>query len=249
MDRRGPLLFASAREVVTLLQIMKHGGKAKRAGLRIILLTFGGLLLLIVGGVLATVVGSVIVAAAGVLILLWLMFAGFCLLFFRDPEPRVPSDSRAIVSPAHGKVDLIEETVEQEFMGGPCRRVSIFLSVFDVHVQNSPVSGTVAYLKHCPGKFLNAMSSECSLHNENLLIGLASSERPDEKVAMRLVAGLLARRIVPWVSVNDTVTRGERTSLIQFGSRVDLYMPLSVQVAVKLGDRVKGGETVIALRT
>ena len=225
---------------------MYHAGKAKQAGLRIILLTFIGLLLVIAGGVLAAVVGSLITAAAGILIFFWLIFAAFCLLFFRDPEPKVPSDPKAIVSPAHGKVDLIEESVEGEVMGGPCKRVSIFLSVFDVHVQNAPISGTIAYLKHCPGKFLNAISSECSLHNENVLIGVASSERAGEKVAMRLVAGLLARRIVPWVAVNDQIARGERTSLIQFGSRVDLYLPLSAQIAVKLGDRVKGGESVIA---
>jgi phosphatidylserine decarboxylase len=149
---------------------MKHAGKARAAGNKLLLWTFVLLVLLLVGGVLAVAVGSLITAAAGALILLWVVFAIFVLNFFRDPDPRVPADAKAIVAPAHGKVDLIEETSESEFIGGPCRRVSIFLSVFDVHVQNAPVSGRVGHLKHCPGQFLNAMRTDCGLHNEKVLV-------------------------------------------------------------------------------
>jgi phosphatidylserine decarboxylase len=206
------------------------------------------LILLLAGGVLATVVGSIVAAVATTLIGLWVLFALFSLNFFRDPDARVPSDPNAIVAPAHGKVDFIEETVENEFVGGPCRRVSIFLSIFDVHVQNAPIAAKVLYLRHCPGKFLNAMKTECSSQNENVLIGFESNERAGEKIAVRLIAGLLARRIVPWAAVNDLVERGERISLIQFGSRVDLYLPLATTLRVQLGDKVRGGETIVAVR-
>lgn len=227
---------------------MKHKGKARQAGMRLILWTLILLIVSIAGGVLATIIGSIVAAIATTLIVLWVLFALFSLNFFRDPDPKVPKNTQAIVSPAHGKVDIIDETSENEFIGGPCRRISIFLSVFDVHVQNAPVAGQIAYLRHCPGKFINAMKPECSSQNENVLIGFEPSEQPSEKIAVRLIAGLLARRIVPWASAGDVVERGERISLIRFGSRVDLYLPLTTRIAVKLGDKVTGGETVMATR-
>ncbi len=178
----------------------------------------------------------------------WFLFALFVLNFFRDPDPRTPGEIGLVVSPAHGTVDVIDEAFEPEFIGGACRRISIFLSVFDVHVQNTPVSGEVAYLKHSPGKFLNALKVESALHNENVLIGIQSSEITGEKVAMRLIAGLIARRILPWIGKGDEIDRGQRVSMIQFGSRVDCYLPLSFKVRAALGDKVRGGETVIATR-
>jgi phosphatidylserine decarboxylase len=227
---------------------MKHTGKARQAGLKLIGWTLLMVILLLVGGVLAPVVGSIVTTVATTLVILWVLFAVFSLNFFRDPDPHVPVDPNVIVSPAHGTVDFIEETTENEFIGGPCRRISIFLSVFDVHVQNAPVAGKAVYLRHCAGKFLNAMKTECSSQNENVMIGIESSERAGERVAVKLIAGLLARRIIPWVSANDIVQRGERTSLIQFGSRVDLFLPLNTTVRVKLGDKVKGGESIVAMR-
>jgi phosphatidylserine decarboxylase len=225
---------------------MKHAGKARKAGFKIIVLS-----LVIVASMIAVwsfLAGQFMTAAAFGLGGVWLLFFVFSLSFFRDPTPTVPAESAIIVSPAHGTVDVIDETTEKTFMGGRCRRVSIFLSIFDVHIQNAPVAGRVSYLKHCPGKFVNAMRSDCGSYNENVLIGIESSEAPDERVGVRLIAGLLARRIVPWVAVGDEVGKGERTSLIQFGSRVDLYLPLNWRVTVALGSKVKGGETVVALR-
>ncbi|HXF11105.1 MAG TPA: phosphatidylserine decarboxylase, partial [Desulfuromonadaceae bacterium] len=137
-------------------------------------------------------------------------------------------------------------TTENEFMGGECRRISIFLSVFDVHVQNSPVAGKIAFLKHTPGQYLNAMRCDCAQFNENVYLGIESAEPRGEKVGVRLIAGLIARRIIPWICPNDIVQRGERISLIQFGSRVDVYLPMHAKVKVNLGDKVVGGETVIA---
>lgn len=225
---------------------MKHSGKALRAAGKLIFWTLILLLALMAAGYLAIFVGGLIAALTTVLIALWILFALFTLYFFRDPDPSPPSIPNAIVSPAHGKVDVIDETIEPEFMGGTCKRISIFLSVIDVHVQNAPVSGKIAYFKHTVGKFLNATRTDCGQHNENVLIGFESTEYPGEKVGARLIAGLIARRIVPWVTAGETVPRSERISLIQYGSRCDLYLPRSVKIHVKLGAKVKGGETIVA---
>lgn len=179
----------------------------------------------------------------------WIIFLAFVLNFFRDPDPIVPSASAAIVAPAHGTIDQIEESSELEFIQGPCRRISIFLSVFDVHVQQAPVAGKIVCVRHREGRFINALKADSARLNENVLIGFASAERPGEKVAVRLIAGWIARRILPWVTSGETVARGERMSMIQFGSRVDLYLPLTVRITARLGDKVRGGETVVALRT
>jgi phosphatidylserine decarboxylase len=145
-------------------------------------------------------------------------------------------------------VDLIDETDETVVMNGRCRRVSIFLSVFDVHVQQAPVSGKVVFSRHTPGKFLNAISADCALHNENVLLGFELENEPKVKIGVRLIAGLIARRIIPWISLNETVVRGQRISMIQFGSRCDLYCPMDYKIRVALGDRVTGGETILAAR-
>lgn len=227
---------------------MKHKGKATQAALRLIFWTLVALMVMTGMGMLAAMVGTFVTAFAGMLFAVWVVFSLFSLWFFRDPNPRVPRDANAIVAPAHGKVDLIDETTEPEFLEGRCRRISIFLSVVEVHVQKAPLSGKIAHLKHTPGQYLSALKLDSATQNENVLVGIESTERPGEKVAVRLIAGVLARRIVPWIAAGDEVARGERISLIQFGSRVDIYLPLSAQVRVRLGDRVRGGETVIAVR-
>ncbi len=225
---------------------MKHSGKAFRAGLRIIFWTLVLLIAIFAVGVLGTLLGAIIATVSTVMVVVWLLFAIFTLCFFRDPNASVPSIPNAIVSPAHGTVDLIDETIESEVMAGPCQRVSIFLSVIDVHVQKAPVNGTVTYFKHTTGKFLSATKSDCGEHNENVLLGLEPTDYPGQKMAVRLIAGLIARRIIPWVQLGETVARGERISLIQYGSRCDVYLPRSVKVVIKLGAKVKGGETIIA---
>ena len=211
-----------------------------------LLITLALVLLVPVAGFLATLIGSAMVVFSGVLILLWVLFALFTLYFFRDPTARVPAGANLVVSPAHGKVDVIDTVTEFQFMGGECQRISMFLSVIDVHVQNAPVGGKVAYFKYTEGQFLNAMRTECAACNENALIGIEAAEPRGIKVGVRLIAGVLARRIVPWVTPGDEVARGERISLIQFGSRVELYLPASARIKVRLGDRVVGGETVLA---
>jgi phosphatidylserine decarboxylase len=191
-------------------------------------------------------VGGFILWIAGGLFGLWVLFALFALYFFRDPEAKVPTAPNLIVSPGHGKVDVIDELDEPVFMKGRCQRISMFLSVIDVHVQNAPCAGLVCYVRHTSGKFLNAMATESAAENENVLIGIAAAERPGTKIGVRLIAGLIARRIIPWVDEGEMIARGERISLIQFGSRVDVYLPLSAKIQVKLGDKTVGGETVLA---
>lgn len=225
---------------------MNHSGKAAKAALKLILWTLILLLVILTAGLVARFIGHFIGWIAGGLVTLWLLFVAFTLYFFRDPTAQVPADAQAVVSPAHGTVDVIDETTEDVFLGGRCKRVSIFLSVFDVHVQKAPVSGQVKFLKHTDGQFLNAMRTDSAQLNENVLIGFDSTSPNGNKVSIRLIAGLIARRIIPWVREGDTVDKGARISLIQFGSRLDVYLPLNAQVQVRLGDKVIGGETIIA---
>jgi len=225
---------------------MKNSGKAGKASRRMLLWTFVALVVMVAVGVLATLVGPVFTFIAMGLFLVWVPFALFTLYFFRDPNPRVPAGPRLVVAPGHGKIDLIDTLHEPYFMEGECRRISIFLSVFDVHVQNAPVSGKVTYFKYNEGKFLNALKTESAQHNENILIGITATDPEGERIGVRLITGLIARRLVPWIAEDDEVQRGDRISLIQFGSRVDVYLPMTATVAVKLGDRAVGGETVLA---
>jgi len=201
---------------------------------------------LLVIAFLGTIIGTVILSAAGVLAGLWVIFVLFTFYFFRDPDPLVPTGKNLVIAPGHGKVDAVDTTTEPDFMGGECQRISIFLSVIDVHVQNAPVTARVAFFKHTPGQYLNALNADSAKFNENVLIGLEAVEPHGEKVGVRLIAGLIARRIVPWIGQNDAVQRGERISLIQFGSRVDVYLSGKAKIKVKLGDKVVGGETVLA---
>jgi phosphatidylserine decarboxylase len=230
---------------------MKHSGKARKAAFKLILYS---LLALVVGAIIAGV-GAIIVTLAVaitpvfivVLSVVWVLFAIFTLYFFRDPSPRVPAGANLVLAPAHGKVDVIGTTKEPEFMGGECQRVSIFLSVVDVHIQNAPVGGKVALLRYTMGQFLNALKAESAIYNENVLLGFEASEPRGQKVGVRLIAGVIARRIVPFVQQGDEVNRGDRISLIQFGSRADVYLPLNAKIKVKLDDKVVGGETVLAV--
>jgi phosphatidylserine decarboxylase len=195
---------------------------------------------------MVAIITAVAVAITPVVIGIWVLFALFTLYFFRDPTPRLPAGANLVLAPAHGKVDLIGTTTEPEFMGGDCRRVSIFLSVIDVHVQNAPVSGKVVWHKYTTGQFLNALKAESAIHNENLLLGFEATEPRGQKVGVRLIAGVIARRIVSFVQQGDEVARGDRIGLIQFGSRVDVYLPRDAKIKVKLDDHVVAGETVLA---
>ena len=229
---------------------MKHSGKASLAAIKLIAIGLAAVVALLIISFVAAHIGAIILAfygtIFGALIGLWIIFALFTLYFFRDPDAMTPTGANLVVSPAHGKVDVIDTVVENEFMGGECKRISIFLSVIDIHVQNAPVTGRVAFFKHTPGQYHSATRSDCALHNENVFVGIESVEPRGEKIALRLIAGLIARRIVPWIAQNDPMQRGERISLIQFGSRVEVYLPMRAKIKVPLDQRVVGGETVLA---
>jgi phosphatidylserine decarboxylase len=173
------------------------------------------------------------------------LLLAFTLWFFRDPEPLVRPGNDLIVSPASGKVDVIEETDEPVFRAARSKRISIFLSVFDIHTQRTPIAGTVKTIQYTPGKFANAISPDCATVNENQLIGI---EGDGVRVTVRQIAGLIARRICIWCKEGDSLAKGAHLGMIRFGSRVDIYLPTEVQVAVKLGDHVRGGETIVARR-
>jgi phosphatidylserine decarboxylase len=235
---------------------MKYVGEARRAALRLVFLTLvavcaAGLLglALIWAGVLVKSLGVAVEFLAAVLGGLWVLFALFTFYFFRDPEAQTPGGPGLVICPGHGRIDAVDQLPQSQFPGGPCHRISMFLSVIDIHVQNAPVSGRVVSVTHAAGKFLNAMEADSALYNENVLLGFDSSETPGEKIGVRLIAGVLARRIVPFVKAGEEVQRGQRISLIQFGSRCDLYLPLDYKIKVKMGDKVVGGETVMASKT
>ncbi len=171
------------------------------------------------------------------------VLALFCVWFFRDPRPVVPSDPGLVLAPGQGRVIIVGEADEPTFMKGRCRKITIFLSVFDVHVQRSPVDGTVEHRSYKPGKYAVAWLEKASDDNEQASLGLAT---PHGRVLVRQIAGLIARRIVTDPIEGQKVGRGERIGLIRFGSRVDLFLPLDWEVTCKVGDRARVGVTVLA---
>lgn len=169
-----------------------------------------------------------------------LLLAAFFFWFFRDPERMVPESPHLLVSPADGKVTSICRTT---FEGVSYLHISIFLSVFDVHVNRSPIAGVIRRVSYQKGKFLNAMNPASAEQNEQNLVAV---EGDGQTVIFKQIAGLLARRIVFTPKVSDRVERGERVGLIKFGSRVDVLFATSAGIQVEVGDRVKGGSSVLA---
>jgi phosphatidylserine decarboxylase len=171
------------------------------------------------------------------IIALWVAY------FFRDPERTGVRGAQVVIAPADGKVLLIQQVDEPTFMGGKANRVSIFMNVFNVHVNRYPVSGTVKYLHYNKGKFLNAAAEKSSLENEQMSVGI---ETPRGRVLTRQIAGLIARRIITYSKQDEKVEQGQRMGLIKFGSRVDVFVPLDARILVKVGDITVAGVTVIA---
>lgn len=166
------------------------------------------------------------------------------LYFFRDPERNIPTDSRNIVSPADGKVVEIAEEFEPEYLNEKTKRISIFLSIFDVHVNRVPVSGTIDYLRYQKGAFIQAYKSDASTVNEQTIIGIRSDK---SKVVFKQIAGILARRIVCHLRVGNQVMQGDRFGIIKFGSRVDVFLPLNTEIKVRLKQKVKGGASILGV--
>lgn len=183
-----------------------------------------------------------ILSLAGALI--FLILFTFLLFFFRDPERKAPEGENLILAPADGKVILIKPFDDLEFVGGGGTWVSVFMSLFDVHVNRVPISGVVKYVRYNPGKFFRAFKDKAALENEQTELGL---ENKHGKVVLRQIAGIIARRIVCRLKQEDSVKAGERFGMIRFGSRLDLFLPENVEVKVKLNHRVKAGESIIGI--
>ena len=172
-----------------------------------------------------------------------LFLTGFVFYFFRDPERVIPDADDAVVSPADGKVILVEKIFDDRFLNEHVYKVSIFMSIFDVHVNRLPFAGKVEKIQYAPGSFYAANTDQGGLANEHCAVILSIAD--NIRCAVVLVAGLVARRIVCWAEKGDIIKRGERFGLIRFGSRVDIYMPQQVQLEVRSGQRVRAGETII----
>jgi phosphatidylserine decarboxylase len=198
----------------------------------------------------AIALGVILVAAMRRSWPLWLL--GFVLLivaiwvasFFRDPE-RVPAENsgQTVIAPADGKIIMITEVDEPTFIKGRARRVSIFMNIFNVHVNRYPVNGVVQYVQATPGKFINAAAESASIENEQSSVGI---ETGSTRILVRQIAGLIARRIHTYSKVGDQARRGDRMGMIRFGSRVDVFLPLDATIRVKPGDITFAGQSVIA---
>jgi phosphatidylserine decarboxylase len=171
---------------------------------------------------------------------LLILLAAFVFYFFRDPERAIPGEANAIVAPADGRVVVV---TDEDHDGRPGKRISIFLAIWNVHVNRSPAAGTITKMNYCPGKFAAAMRECASTENEQNVISLGT---PAGEIMFKQIAGLIARRVVCWKKVGDVLQRGERIGLVRFGSRADLWLPRDSEILVKVGDHVKGGSSILA---
>ncbi len=168
----------------------------------------------------------------------------FMAFFFRDPDRKVPEGAGLFVAPADGRVMLIKDVFEKDYLTAETREISIFMSPLDVHVNRAPCDGKVTAVKYSPGKYMAAYKEDSSIKNENIVMVL---EGEQGRVLVRQVAGFLARRTVCRAKVGDALKRGERYGIIKFSSRLDVYLPKDARITVKAGEEVKAGETVIAV--
>ena len=177
------------------------------------------------------------------LVLLFVAVIVGTILFFRDPERDVPADPNAIVAAADGTVTEISEVEESPFLKTGTRRIGIFLSIFDVHTNRAPLDGRVIYRQHREGLCLDARRLDCSEKNEAMTWAF---QNPRATIVVRQLTGAIARRIVAWAEVGDELKKGDRFGMIRFGSRTEVYLPLTATVLVKVGDHVSAGSTIIA---
>ncbi|MEW6409307.1 MAG: phosphatidylserine decarboxylase family protein [Nitrospirota bacterium] len=173
-----------------------------------------------------------------------LSLAAFVVFFFRNPERKIPEGEGIFVSPADGKVVQIKKVFEKDYLKSDTVQISIFLSVFNVHINRIPCSGKIIDVRSIPGKFLAAFREKASELNEQVAVVIKSGE---DIVLLKQIAGVIARRVVCWLNIDDDVERGQRYGLIRFGSRVDVFLPSKISLLVKIGDKVKGGSTIIGV--
>ncbi|HJX25235.1 MAG TPA: phosphatidylserine decarboxylase [Chthoniobacterales bacterium] len=175
--------------------------------------------------------------------LIFLILILYTLAFFRDPDREVPADPGSVVAAADGAVADIVEVEESDVLKTKTRRVGIFLSIFDVHTNRAPIDGRVIYREHREGLCVDARRADCSEKNESMTWAFANSRAT---IVVRQLTGAIARRIVGWSRVGDELKKGDRFGMIRFGSRTEVYLPLTATVLVKVGDHVSGGSTIIA---
>lgn len=204
-------------------------------------IAFEGLKLIIPLAILTIVIFLLKWIIAGFILLAITLFV---LFFFRDPQRTVPEGESVVVAPADGKVIVIKDIYENDYLHQNVKQISIFLSVFNVHVNRTPVSGLIEIVKYNPGKFHIAALEKASLENEQTAMVIADENR---KILVKQIAGIIARRIICYVQPGDVVKKGDRYGLICFGSRADIFLPANSEIKVKLGDRVKGARDIIAL--
>lgn len=212
-----------------------------REGRGIVAVSAGAAILLFIAALLFSSVFSTVLT---VLAAASFVFSLFSCYFFRDPERTSHAPAGAILSPADGTIIDIRQVAEPRYMNAEAVRVSIFMSVFNVHVNRSPVNGKIEFLEYNKGKFISAFKEKASQDNESIFAGLSCTET-NTKFALKFIAGLIARRIVFYKEKGDATQRGERINIIKFGSRVDIYCPLCCEIEVKNRDRVYAGLTVI----
>lgn len=170
----------------------------------------------------------------------------FMFYFFRDPERVTPQDVNAFISPADGKIIVIADAMEDELLKEKRKKISIFMSPLNVHVNRVPSDGVVREVKHVPGKFISAFKDDAAKYNEHISMRYETSHG---SIVMKQIAGYVARRAVCRVSPGDELKQGQRYGIIKFSSRVDVFLPLDTEVKVKLNDKVKAGETVLGIRS
>lgn len=173
----------------------------------------------------------------------FVVLACYFTYFFRNPDRTIPTDEHLVVSPADGTVQDVVELEDDDFVKGPCTKIIIFLSVFNVHVNRSPIAGEIKCQKYVCGRFRPAYKDEVGFENERHMLGIENEK--GFRVTVTQIAGILARRIVSWVTLDDNMSKGQVYGLIKFGSCTELVVPRSVEVLVKKGDKVRGGESVL----
>ena len=173
----------------------------------------------------------------------FVVLACYFTYFFRNPDRTIPTDEHLVVSPADGTVQDVVELEDDDFVKGPCTKIIIFLSVFNVHVNRSPIAGEIKFQKYVCGRFRPAYKDEVGFENERHMLGIENEK--GFRVTVTQIAGILARRIVSWVTLDDNMSKGQVYGLIKFGSCTELVVPRNVEVLVKKGDKVRGGESVL----
>lgn len=222
---------------------MDRSGCAFKLALRHIIWGLIGVLALLSAGVVAIFLGNLIAAVSWGLVGLWITYAGAILFLYRDPDPISPPGlPKALVAPSHGQVTEITQTLEPAIMPGDCRKISIHVGWSDVQVGKSPAEGIVTCCQE-----ISAPTPRATRNLDGgLLMTIAPREAPRETLGLRFIAGRYPRKTAAWARTGDVIERGQRLTMMQFGSRCELFLPLSAEVQVRAGDTVRGGETIVA---